>query len=213
MPRKPNPVCSGGCGRKRSVGPDFYLDTSGKPRQKCKSCTAVDNTRWRKENPETYRKWHRQANHRMNLKKRFGLTVEEYNVLVALSDGRCGICRKPESRDRRMCLDHDHKTGEVRGFLCSHCNLTLGNAGDSVEWLELAIQYLKSKEKVRTSDLDPPIPTILPCPMCGTKHVDKGKFATKRHHTHACQKCGLVWRPAIVATVGVEFLPDYKDPE
>lgn len=58
-----------------------------------------------------------------------------------------------------------------------------------------------------------PIPIILYCPMCHFKHVDVGEFATKPHHTHACQgpKCGLVWRPAVVNTVGVEYLPGYKN--
>ena len=56
-----------------------------------------------------------------------------------------------------------------------------------------------------------PIPIRLPCPSCGELHVDAGKFATKPHHTHACQSCGMVWRPALIATVGVRFLPGFKD--
>ena len=56
-----------------------------------------------------------------------------------------------------------------------------------------------------------PTPMILHCPECGTRHIDKGRFAKKRHHTHACQGCGFVWRPAVVATVGVKFLPGFKD--
>jgi hypothetical protein len=56
-----------------------------------------------------------------------------------------------------------------------------------------------------------PIPMILTCPSCGERHVDQGEFATKPHHTHACQHCGMVWRPALVATVGVQFLPGFKD--
>lgn len=55
-----------------------------------------------------------------------------------------------------------------------------------------------------------PIPMILHCPECGKRHVDEGEFATKPHHTHACQHCGLVWRPAIVVTVGVRFLPGFR---
>ena len=58
-----------------------------------------------------------------------------------------------------------------------------------------------------------PIPMLLQCPMCGKRHVDRGEFATKPHHTHACQKCGHVWRPTIVHTVGVRFLPGFKDGE
>ena len=58
-----------------------------------------------------------------------------------------------------------------------------------------------------------PIPMILTCPNpeCCKRHIDRGEFATKVHHTHACQFCGLIWRPAIVPTVGVQFLPGFKD--
>ena len=55
------------------------------------------------------------------------------------------------------------------------------------------------------------IQMILTCPECRARHVDKGEFATKPHHTHACQACGFVWRPAVLATVGVQFLPGFKD--
>lgn len=51
----------------------------------------------------------------------------------------------------------------------------------------------------------------LPCPSCGALHIDKGEFATKVHHTHACQSCGMAWRPAVVPTVGVQFLPGFKN--
>lgn len=58
-----------------------------------------------------------------------------------------------------------------------------------------------------------PIPLLLYCPECKGRHVDKGKFATHPHHTHSCQHCGLTWRPAVVPTVGVQFLPGFKDEE
>jgi len=51
---------------------------------------------------------------------------------------------------------------------------------------------------------------LLTCPTCSARHIDEGEFATKLHHTHACQNCGMVWRPAKVNTVGVQFLPGYK---
>lgn len=56
-----------------------------------------------------------------------------------------------------------------------------------------------------------PIPMILTCPQCTARHIDEGEFATKPHHTHACQICGSVWRPALVNTVGVQFLPGFKN--
>lgn len=55
------------------------------------------------------------------------------------------------------------------------------------------------------------IPLILHCPECGARHVDAGEWATRSHHTHSCQTCGLTWRPAVVPTVGVQFLPGFKD--
>ncbi len=59
--------------------------------------------------------------------------------------------------------------------------------------------------------LSAPIPLRLNCPVCGALHIDEGEFATKAHHTHSCQSCGMTWRPAVVATVGVQFLPGFKN--
>lgn len=75
-------------------------------------------------------------------------------------------------------------------------------------------------DRVRAAEGFPPIgnnpdgkaiPMLLWCPSCGKRHVDTGEFATRLHHTHACQSCGMVWRPAIPFTVGVQFLPGFKD--
>lgn len=55
------------------------------------------------------------------------------------------------------------------------------------------------------------IPMILHCPECGERHIDEQKFAEVAHHTHACQGCGFVWRPAKVNTHGVRFLPGYRN--
>lgn len=73
-------------------------------------------------------------------------------------------------------------------------------------------------------DVEPaPIPLLLICPgidpdaepprVCGARHIDVGKWATRVHHTHSCQRCGHTWRPAVVPTVGVRFLPGFKNEE
>lgn len=67
---------------------------------------------------------------------------------------------------------------------------------------------------VSTADwqgLSEPVPMLIWCPMCSARHLDEGEFAEKPHHTHSCQECGLTWRPAIVPTVGVKFLPGLKN--
>lgn len=56
-----------------------------------------------------------------------------------------------------------------------------------------------------------PIPMLLWCPDCGARHVDEGEWSKRVHHTHACQDCGMAWRPAAVPTVGVRFLPGFKN--
>lgn len=55
------------------------------------------------------------------------------------------------------------------------------------------------------------VPVILHCPKCSERHIDEGDFETVAHHTHACQGCGFVWRPAKVNTHGVRFLPGYTN--
>lgn len=165
---------------------------------------ATDSAEWRKKNPEKHKEKVRKRNHRSNLLLRYGISVEQFNALVADSDGVCEICRKPESRGRRLSLDHDHQTGAIRGFLCSRCNLLLGNADDDPERLLSAAKHLQQgKEK--------PIPVILNCPECGQRHIDEGEFMVRVHATHACQHCGHVWRPAVEPTVGVRFLPGFKN--
>jgi hypothetical protein len=57
-----------------------------------------------------------------------------------------------------------------------------------------------------------PVPMLLNCPDCGERHIDEDEFATKPHKDHSCQFCGRTWRPAVVPTVGVMFLPGYKNP-
>lgn len=73
---------------------------------------------------------------------------------------------------------------------------------------DLAMSLADKKEEA-----EKPIPMRLQCPECHALHIDEGEFATKPHHTHACQSCGNVWRPAVRATIGVRFLPGFKNDE
>ena len=82
-----------------------------------------------------------------------------------------------------------------------------------VEKLELQLSHLRTSLSLAgvSPEQAPAIPMRLHCPGCHELHIDEGEFATRPHHTHACQHCGNVWRPALVATVGVRFLPGFKD--
>jgi rubredoxin len=71
----------------------------------------------------------------------------------------------------------------------------------------------KMRKEIGLEKTEPekPIPLIITCPSCGKRHIDEGEWATRNHHTHSCQYCGFTWRPAVVATVGVQFLPGFKN--
>lgn len=79
------------------------------------------------------------------LRKRYGLTIEQFDLLVEEQMGVCPVCLGYLGDD--PCIDHDHETGKVRGVLCRKCNLMLGLAGDSLDVFYGAISYLEKNGK------------------------------------------------------------------
>lgn len=75
-----------------------------------------------------------------DLKRKYGLSKEEYYLLKEKQDNMCAICK---ISNRRLAVDHCHITGKIRGLLCLNCNTGIGQLKDSVELLESAINYLK----------------------------------------------------------------------
>lgn len=78
-----------------------------------------------------------------SLNARFGLSPEQYDILLASQDGRCAVCRGHDQTGKRLAVDHCHVSDRVRGLLCMSCNLILGHAKDSVPMLKQAIDYLE----------------------------------------------------------------------
>lgn len=77
-----------------------------------------------------------------NLKRFFGISVEDYEQMLNNQGGVCYICKSPP-KGKRLAVDHDHTTGKIRSLLCQHCNTGLGHFRDSEELLTKAINYLK----------------------------------------------------------------------
>ena len=77
-------------------------------------------------------------------KMRYGLSPEQYQVMVEQQAGICGLCGKvpPPSKRRSLHIDHDHMTGAVRKLLCHSCNRGLAYIEDS-EFLQKALIYLQ----------------------------------------------------------------------
>ena len=101
------------------------------------------------ENPEKHRRRSREYYHNNKLKVKisrikrdYGMSFEEYENMIGTS---CPICGKSFG-ESAPCIDHDHKTNQVRGILCSTCNMALGLLNDDISIFFNAITYLK-KEK------------------------------------------------------------------
>jgi hypothetical protein len=60
-----------------------------------------------------------------NYRQSYGITVEQYDVLSSQQNGVCAICGRPPVK-RRLAVDHNHTTGQIRGLLCIACNTLVG---------------------------------------------------------------------------------------
>jgi hypothetical protein len=74
------------------------------------------------------------------LKQKYGLSLAEYDTMMNEQNGGCAICG---ANTNRLHVDHNHKTGKLRGLLCSNCNTSLGKFKDDVQILKKAITYIK----------------------------------------------------------------------
>lgn len=76
--------------------------------------------------------------------KKYGLTITQYEAMLADQSGGCAICgTKPDGK--RLAIDHCHTTGKVRGLLCAPCNWGLGYFRDNTNLLHKAVKYLNSQ--------------------------------------------------------------------
>lgn len=116
-----------------------------------KAKKAKSDAEWRKANPEKSSAiWRRN-----NLKRKYGITVEQYDAMLAAQGGACAVCRGTESGDSRFgtfAVDHDHVTGEVRALLCSNCNRAFGLLGEDVDVIMALASYaLQFRNVIGTS--------------------------------------------------------------
>ena len=80
------------------------------------------------------------------LKARYGITLETYNDMLFEQDGVCKICKGKNNSKQSLAVDHCHKTGKIRGLLCSPCNIMLGHSKDNKLTLQEAIMYLMDND-------------------------------------------------------------------
>jgi len=79
-------------------------------------------------------------------KKKYGITVLDFDKMLAEQGGACLVCGTKDSGRTNslvLCVDHDHKTGKVRGLLCHNCNVAIGSMQDNPALLRKAAEYLE----------------------------------------------------------------------
>lgn len=78
-----------------------------------------------------------------HLLKTYGITEQQYEQLLQLQDGRCYICNRAATTFRkRLSVDHNHRTGEIRGILCHFCNTQIIGRHTEALLFEKAASYL-----------------------------------------------------------------------
>lgn len=80
-----------------------------------------------------------------NMKYKYGITVDVYVGMYNKQGGKCAICGRHQSElSQALYIDHDHKTGKIRGLLCAKCNSTLGKFGDDIAGVKRFLDYLET---------------------------------------------------------------------
>ncbi len=131
------------CGRNRAER--FFTSARGRTCVSCRRATA------------------RRVSRSTRLRKTYGLDPADYETILAYQNGKCAICLRVPRYN--MDVDHDHKTGLIRGLLCKLCNRRLlPSARDDIQTLQRAITYL---------DLAPALMALARCVF-----VDQGSDVT-----------------------------------
>ena len=120
----------------------------------CRKCNAQLYAQRNADNPgkfkaisKEYRRTHPDSMRKSDLKRNYGMTIENYNQMFVNQNGACLICGKSSLTSKHLNIDHNHQTGKVRGLLCQFCNTGLGNFKDDKSLLMRAFKYLNNYDR------------------------------------------------------------------
>lgn len=150
--------CSMCQGTKRYVSTGNCISCALKASKNYKEKHPEEHHRWEKAHPQEAkasngarcRRWlaiegNRRSRFYYGIKYNYGLIADQFDRMIIELCGTCSFCGKQFSNSRGdPAVDHDHKTGAVRGLLHGSCNLAIGRLGDTSESLQKAIDYLRS---------------------------------------------------------------------
>jgi len=138
------------CNEAKDIEQYSFIKRKGKlyRQASCKTCRNKASDLKRK-NTIKYKERMYKRSDKAALKRKYGMSTNDYDKLLIKQNNLCAICNKPEihfnskGRIQRLSVDHCHSTGIIRGLLCKNCNSGLGQFRDSSEIMLKAIQYLK----------------------------------------------------------------------
>lgn len=103
-----------------------------KNKEKCKTAAKISQ----EKNKDRYAS--------LALSRKYGITLDQYNFLRVQQNYCCAICSKSEDMlEKKMVVDHDHKTGKIRKLLCAKCNVGIGMFNDDPDILDNAAKYIR----------------------------------------------------------------------
>jgi len=117
---------------------------------RCSKCDYALQKDYKKRRYEQFREDRR----KVQRKHKYGLSDEDFQKMLSDQKGLCACCGKTleegwtqNHKNNKLVVDHDHKSGKVRGLLCTMCNKGLGLLGDDLEGLQKAVDYLKKSSE------------------------------------------------------------------
>lgn len=112
------------------------------PEKRKATVSKYNNTPERKQKMREYYLANKEKWKDKDLQKRYGVSLEQYNKMLAEQDNVCYICKDNKS-NKALAVDHCHTTGQVRRLLCSNCNTSLGLLKEDIGLMEKLIEYVK----------------------------------------------------------------------
>lgn len=123
---------------------------------KCKECIKerrqkqkeYDRAYWKKYAGKNVDKL-KQRDTEYNLKRKFNMSLQDYNQMLEAQTGKCAIpgCEKKRSSNgKKLAVDHCHKTGRIRGLLCNECNTSLGLLKENIQVINGLADYINDKK-------------------------------------------------------------------
>ena len=140
---------------KKEKDPEEFYDRSykkkdgsvtTKKRSECIPCH-IQKCVERTQNCPVRKEKHRVRSYKHNIKRLYGISIEEYEAMLEKQGKACYICNSFPTSKKFLCVDHCHTTGKIRGLLCDPCNKALGLLKEDKARLENMIRYIDEHNK------------------------------------------------------------------